>query len=152
MITIHPAATGLSAVCEPILRALPQWFGIEAANQMYIRDIHAQPTFVAYMDDSPVGFLTLTLHSKHAAEIHIMGVLPGYHRHGMGRALVEAAETHLQQQDYRFLQVKTLSPKHPDEGYKHTRAFYQALGFCWLEEFPDLWGTHNPCLQLVKAL
>ena len=51
-----------------------------------------------------------------------------------------------------FLQVKTLSDKHPDAGYAKTRAFYLAMGFRLLEEFPDLWGPTNPCWQLMKAL
>ena len=25
-------------------------------------------------------------------------------------------------------------------------AFYQAVGFLPIEEFPDLWGAENPCL------
>ena len=51
-----------------------------------------------------------------------------------------------------FLQVKTLSGKHPDEGYKKTRAFYLADGFRPLEEFPNLWGLENPALQLIKVV
>ena len=43
-----------------------------------------------------------------------------------------------------FLQVKTLSAKHPDEGYEKTRAFYLAYGFRPLEEFPDLWSPESP--------
>jgi GNAT superfamily N-acetyltransferase len=155
LIRIQPPVLGLSQQTEPILRSLPQWFGIEEATQMYIRDVAANPTFLAVdtqADNLPVGFLTLTRHSPYSAEIHVMAVLPGYHRRGVGRALNAAAEEHLRAASVRFLQVKTLSDKHPDEGYKKTRAFYLALGFVLLEEFPDLWGAHNPCWQLVKAL
>jgi hypothetical protein len=51
-----------------------------------------------------------------------------------------------------FLQVKTLSAAHPDEGYQKTRAFYVACGFHPLQEFPDLWAADQPALQMVKAL
>lgn len=51
-----------------------------------------------------------------------------------------------------FLQVKTLSAKHPDEGYEKTRAFYLAYGFRPLEEFPTLWSPESPALQLIKAI
>lgn len=155
MIEIKPAALGLSDAVEPILRALPQWFGIEHATQMYIRDAGANPTFLAVdtdRDNLPVGFLTLMKHSDHAAEIYVMAVLPDYHRKGVGRALNAAAEAQLRAEGVTFFQVKTLSDKHPDEGYKKTRAFYLALGFRLLEEFPDLWGPHNPCWLLVKTL
>lgn len=155
MIEIQPAALGLSDAVEPILRALPQWFGIEQATQMYICEAGQQPTFLAVdveHDNGPVGFLTLLRHSPYSAEIYVMGVLPEYHRRGVGRALVYAAERQLRAEGVCFFQVKTLSNKHPDPGYQKTRAFYLAMGFRLLEEFPDLWGAHNPCWQLVKAL
>lgn len=155
MIEIKPAALGLSGAAEPILHALPQWFGIEEATQMYIVAAGENPTLQAInteFDNSPVGFLTLLQHSDDASEIYAMGVLPEYHRHGVGRALIQAAENYLRELGVMFLQVKTLSDKHPSEDYKKTRAFYQAMGFRLLEEFPDLWGPDNPCQQLIKVL
>ena len=81
-----------------------------------------------------------------------MGVLPQYHRRGVGRALLRTAEERLAEGGIEYLQVKTLSPAKADAGYARTRAFYQANGFRVLEEFPTLWGTENPALQLVKRL
>ena len=51
----------------------------------------------------------------------------------------------------RLLQVKTLGPSDPDEGYRRTRRFYQAVGFEPLEELVGLWPG-NPCLIMVKVL
>jgi ribosomal protein S18 acetylase RimI-like enzyme len=96
--------------------------------------------------------VTLVQHSSASAEIYVMGVLPAYHRRGVGRALLESAEAYLRARGTQFLQVKTLSDKHPDEGYRKTRAFYAAMGFVLLEEFPDLWSAANPCWQLIRAL
>lgn len=141
---------GLSAVCAPILRALPEWFGIEAATQDYIETIETLPTLLAEMDGQPVGFLTIKQHSPYAAEIYVMGVRPDAHRCGVGRALQAHAETYLRQQGVEYLQVKTLSSAHPDAGYAKTRAYYLAMGFRPVEEFPTLWGEANPCLMLVK--
>jgi ribosomal protein S18 acetylase RimI-like enzyme len=155
MIEIEPAALGLSGAVEPILRALPGWFGIEAATQAYIQAAAEHPTLLAIdtaRADRPIGFLTLWHHSADAAEVYVMGVLPEYHRRGVGRALIMAAERHLRAQGVTFLQVKTLSARHPDAGYAKTRAFYRAMGFRLLEEFPDLWGPQSPCWQLVKVL
>jgi ribosomal protein S18 acetylase RimI-like enzyme len=143
---------GRSAMCAPILAALPAWFGIAAATQQYIRDIEQRPTLVAWDDGQPVGFLRLTHHNPVAAEIHVMGILPTYHRRGIGRSLVTHAETRLRQQDVRLLQVKTVSADVPSEPYARTRAFYLAMGFLPLQVFPTLWGAANPCLQLVKWL
>jgi ribosomal protein S18 acetylase RimI-like enzyme len=157
MIEIKAAALGLSASVEPILRALPQWFGIESSVQMYVQHAGQHPTLLAMNSDHgenapPVGFLTVMKHSPAAAEIYVMGILPACHRKGIGRALVRAAEDHLRAEGIKFLQVKTLSDEHPDEGYKKTRAFYKAMGFTLLEEFPDLWGPLNPCWQLIKKI
>ncbi len=155
MIEIKPATLGLFGAVEPILHALPQWFGIEEATRMYIDAAGKHPTALAVdvgRDNLPVGFLTLLQHSADSVEIYVMGVLPDYHRCGVGRALVEASERQLRDRGVTFFQVKTLSDKHPDESYRKTRAFYRAMGFRLLEEFPDLWGSENPCWQLVKVL
>jgi len=143
---------GQAAVCEPILRALPEWFGIEEATRQYVQDVEELPTFLALVQGQVVGFLSVRQHSEYAAEVHVMGVRPQQHRKGIGRALMDAAEAHLRGRGVEYLQVKTLSPAHPDEGYAKTREFYQAVGFRPLEEFPELWGPANPCLQMIKSL
>ncbi len=143
---------GRSFVCEPILRSLPQWFGIEEATNQYILDIEESPTFLAQDGDESVGFLTLVEHSAYSVEIHVMAVLPEMHRRGVGKALVREAERYLRRRGIEYLQVKTLSARHPDEFYARTRRFYLAMGFRPLEEFPDLWGPGNPCLQMIRHL
>jgi chloramphenicol 3-O-phosphotransferase/ribosomal protein S18 acetylase RimI-like enzyme len=143
---------GLAAVCEPILRALPAWFGIERAVLQYVRDIETMPTILACVGGQVLGFLTLKVHNSYAAEIHVMGVRPEAHHQGIGRALLDRAEAYLAQQGIDYLQVKTLSAVHPDQWYAKTRAFYQAMGFCPLEELPDFWDAENPCLMMVKKL
>lgn len=150
--TIQGPFLARSRVCEPILRSLPQWFGIEAANVQYLKDIEELPTFLALVDGRVIGFLTIRIHDEYAAEIHIVAVRPEAHRQGIGRALLAEAEKYLGQRGIEYLQVKTLSPSHPDEGYARTRAFYQAMGFRPLEEFHDLWGPENPCLMMIKHL
>ncbi|VAW39807.1 hypothetical protein MNBD_CHLOROFLEXI01-342 [hydrothermal vent metagenome] len=141
-----------SEICEPILRALPDWFGIEESTQAYVRDTAVLPTFIARDTDQPVGFLTIKHHSDYAAEIQVMGVLPEWHRRGVGQALLAASEAHLRQLGVEYLQVKTLSSRHPDLFYGRTRAFYLSMGFRPLEEFSTLWGEANPCLQLIKII
>ena len=152
MIEIQGPLLGQAHLCEPILRALPDWFGIEEATRQYVADTAVLPTLLAFHTNQPVGFLTLKQHTPYAAEIHVMAVLPDWHRHGVGRALLAASEAYLRSQHVEFLQVKTLSAMDPDEGYGRTRQFYLAMGFRPLQEFPLLWGEDNPCLQLIKFL
>jgi len=141
---------GKSDICEPILRSLPQWFGVEQSNIQYLKDIETLPTFLASIDGKVVGFLTINRHNEYAAEIHIMGVHPEVHRRGIGRSLIARVEEFLQHQGIEYWQVKTLGPSHPDKNYAKTRAFYMAMGFRPLEEFKELWD--DTCLLMVKGL
>ncbi len=149
---IEGPLSGSASRCAPILRALPGWFGIESAVQHYLDEIDELPTFLALSEGQVAGFLALKVHTDYAGEIYVMGVRPEAHRRGTGRALVEAAEAWLREQDVEYLQVKTLGPSHPDPGYAKTRAFYAQMGFRPLEEFLTLWDEHNPCLLMIKRL
>jgi ribosomal protein S18 acetylase RimI-like enzyme len=143
---------GQGPVCEAVLRALPEWFGIEEATVQYIHDVDELPTFVAFVDGRAVGFMSVMQHFPQAAELYVLGVLPEMHRQGVGQALLSAVEAYLREQGVEYLQVKTLSASHPDPGYAKTRAFYESVGFRPLEEFPTLWDEANPCLLMVKTV
>ena len=102
--------------------------------------------------DQVIGFVTLRETSADALELHVMGVLPSWHRRGIGRALVERAASYARAEGYSLLHVKTLAPSDPDPGYAATRAFYASVGFRPLEVLPQVWGPENPCLLLVRPL
>lgn len=152
IIEIDGPFLGKAAICEPILRSLPQWFGIETSNRQYIQDINSMPTFIALINGEASGFLTLKRHNKYSEEIDIIAVKPNMHRKGIGSAMLSKAEEYLNQNGVEYLQVKTLSSKHPDANYASTRAFYLAAGFRPLEEFSNIWGEQSPTLLLVKRL
>lgn len=139
-------------VCERVLRALPQWFGIESATLGYIESAGQMPSFVAYEGDEAVGLVLFKRHFERSAEVYLIGVLPEQHRRGVGRALLATGECWLREQGVQYLQVKTLSAEHPDAGYGRTRQFYLGVGFSPLEIFPTLWHPSNPCLMLIKVL
>ena len=151
-VVVSGPGLGRGEECEVILRGLPEWFGIESAIVDYVRDIEVMPTFVAKKGEELVGFLTVKRHFEGSAEIQVMGVLPGWHRRGVGRMLVERAEEWLRGEGVEFFQVKTVSGSSADENYARTRAFYEAMGFGPLEEFPLLWDERNPCLLMVKGI
>jgi GNAT superfamily N-acetyltransferase len=136
---------------ERILRALPDWFGIESALVNYVEDARSHPVIGARVDQRVVGILVQHETSDVASEVHLLAVEPGLHRRGVGRALMAAAEARLTGTAVRLFHVKTLGPSDPDEHYARTRAFYESLGFLPLEELADLWPG-NPCLILVKPL
>jgi GNAT superfamily N-acetyltransferase len=141
-----------SSVCIPILRMLPDWFGIESAILNYEQEIEQLPTFLAKADGGVLAFLSLKRHNFFSAEIYVMAVRPEAHRGGIGRALVEAADSYVRGLGVEYMQVKTLGASRPNEEYARTRAFYEAMGFRPLEEIPQIWDEKNPCLILVKRL
>jgi len=149
--SIRPVRGDEVAACERILRALPEWFGIEEALRRYVADVPRLETLVAAEAGEVIGFLSIKRHNPSSAEIHVIGVHPDHHGRGIGRALMDAAEAALRADGTEFLQVKTLGPSRPNEPYERTRGFYRHLGFRPLEE-NDLWGEGNPCLILVKHL
>ena len=151
-VTISGPVADSGTQAGAILRELPEWFGIPAAIDRYVEEIPALPAWLALDDARAVGFLTTKRHTPVASELYVLGVLPGYHRRGIGRRLLAHAEEALRGDGIRLLQVKTLGPSHPSAAYGRTRAFYAAMGFLPLEELPDLWGAGNPCLLLVKCL
>jgi GNAT superfamily N-acetyltransferase len=143
---------GKGAACEQVLRALPEWFGIEEDLVKYGQDIDNLPTFIAEQEGDVLGFISLKQHFAWSWEVYVMGVCPGMHRQGLGKVLMQTAEVYALRQGGEYLQVKTLGFSHPDEAYARTRAFYQAVGFSPLEEFNQIWDAANPCLILVKKL
>lgn len=135
-----------------LLATVPEWFGLEEANQEYIdaarhmetwsvRDEHGRVIGVTLVDrDFPVS-----------ADIHFMVVDRAWHGRGVGSAMLRAVASASRADGVRLLQVKTLGPSHSDAGYARTRHFYEKCGFLPLEE-TDLWGKDNPCLFMVMPL
>jgi len=140
---------------EPILRSVPEWFGIEESTKAYIEASGRMPTFVAWVSENGVdrdaGFVAIARHFEHAAEVHCMAVHRDFHGHGIGTALLRHAEHRLAGSGVRYLQVKTQGPSRPNAGYARTLHFYESRGFTRLEEMNGLWPG-IPCLILVKGL
>jgi len=143
---------GAGDICAEVLATVPHWFGMSEANLEYRRVSDRHPTVVAMTDGRAVGFATVIGHSAHAAELHVMAVRPEFHRKGIGRTLVGAAEERLRSEGVEYLQLKTVSESAGDQPYLRTLAFYTALGFRVLEEMPTLWDADNPAVLLIKRL
>ena len=142
-----------SETCREILQALPEWFGIPEAIDAYARGAADLPMIVARNQSGLViGFISLKPQTSSAVEAYVLGIRREWHRKGIGRSLIEAAERMARQRGATFLTVKTLADTHPDPHYQATRRFYEAIGFQPLEVFPSLWSPKHPCLLMVKPL
>lgn len=140
-----------ASVAKAILTALPEWFGIPSAVDAYVKDSAGKPFFCAYQNEIPVGFLYLKETGAHTAELAVMGVLPQYHRQGVGRCLFSAAKQAAAQLGYSFIQVKTVQMGKYDS-YDATNRFYISLGFKELEVFKTLWDEDNPCQIYIMSI
>jgi XTP/dITP diphosphohydrolase len=149
---VEPATVEKPRICGSILRALPEWFGVEEAIRRYASEAESLPMFAAMEAGQAVGFVTIRRQTADSSEIHALGVRAGWHRRGIGRRLLAQAAIHARGHGAAFLVVKTLSASRPDPAYDRTRRFYGAMGFRPLLELPTLWSTENPCSIMVKVL
>ena len=149
---ILEATTGTADACEPVLRSVPDWFGIEEANRAYLEAIERLPTVRAVEGAETIGFVSIEQHFESSFELHVLAVRRDRHRRGVGRAMLAAAEAWVASRGGGFLQVKTLSASANCEHYDRTSRWYEAMGFVPQTEFPTLWDEHNPCLQMIKAV
>ena len=139
------------AVSRKILEALTDWFAVEENREAYIMKSPGKKFIAAYEGDSAVGFLYLSQTGRETVEIAVMGVLQEFHRHGVGKKLVEKAKEVAKDAGYSFMQVKTVKLG-MYEDYDRTNYFYQSLGFKEFEMMPLLWDEANPCQIYVRAL
>ena len=144
------ASQDKSAICNDILRALPNWFGVEESIVDYVAGVADKHFFAIYDGDAAIGFVSLLVHNPHTAEIYVMGIKDAYHRQGLGKKIVAICEDFCRAHNMDFLTVKTLAPTREDANYDKTRMFYTSVGFKPLEVFPTLWDEANPCLFMAK--
>ena len=141
-----------SSICNDILRALPNWFGVETSIIEYTNLVQDMPFYIALENNKPIGFVAIKIHNRYAAEISVMGILSKYHRCGIGKKLVSRCEEYCVENGYKFLTVKTLDESRASISYEKTRLFYLGVGFYPLEVFPLHWDKDNPCLFLAKCI
>ena len=151
-IVVEEKGKAKSRICDDILRALPQWFGIEESIVEYVADVATLPFFVAELFGTPVGFCATTDHFGCHADLHVLGIFSPLHGRGIGTAMLDEVSRECRDRGIRYLTVKTLDASHPDKNYAATRKFYEACGFQPFEVLPTLWGEANPCLVMIKEL
>jgi ribosomal protein S18 acetylase RimI-like enzyme len=151
IVEIH---AGKTALCREILKALPEWFGIPEAIDIFAQGVEGQPMLACRGggDGAVLGFVSLRVHTAVAAEAYVLGIRRAWHRRGIGRSLFAAAAALLRERGICFLTVKTLAATNPDPSHAATRGFYEAIGFAPIEVFPELWNPGNPCLLMLKPV
>ena len=138
-------------IADRVLHALPDWFGLPESTARYVAECRTLPFWAGFEGERAVGFLALKQTGPKTAEICVMGILPEYHRRGLGCRLWQTAKAWARDEGYRYAQVKTVAEgRYPE--YDRTNAFYRAVGFEELECFPTLWDEWNPCQIYVQYI
>ena len=76
------------AIAAHVLAALPDWFGLPESTAEYVRRSREMPFWAEIAEEEESrGFIALRETSPWTREIYVMGVLPRYHRQGVGRTL-----------------------------------------------------------------
>ena len=153
-VTCESSSANSRKLLEALTARLPQWFGQAESNRHYAEQAEHLESWVARVGEQAVGLLLLKRHSPTSAEIYWLGIDPDRHRRGVGRALVEAVERRLREEEARFLFVQTLHPGVDYEPYARTRAFYERLGFSFAltTHFGPTGPSADPLAYYLKTL
>ena len=131
-----------SELCGVILGTLPGWFGRPEANAHYCDEIVDRAVFAAVIDGMSRGLIALEYHFGLTCNIWLLGVMPQFHRRGIGAELIACAEREACLRKCRQLAVETVSPRMNSPEYEITRRFYRRLGFIPFVEFEPAPGDH----------
>lgn len=144
-LTIHLLnASESEQVCRALTLSLPEYFGIQEANERYAKGVRELITFGAKFNGIYAGLISLEMPFPNNANIYWMAVKKEYHGQGIGCSLLKYAETYCSKQ-CTSMTVETLSPVEEDPNYIKTYAFYRRNGFEPLFEL----NTYGPDFKMV---
>lgn len=142
-----------SCYTREILEKLPKWFGNKQALDDYVEKVKSFPYWAALdTEKNCIGFFSVKIHYSHTGEIFVCGVIPEYHRNGIGKAIYKEIEKFFLKNGCKYVIVKTLSETAVYEPYDLTRKFYKDIGFESLITLTEMWDEDNPCLIMFKSL
>ena len=153
--TIEPLTAANAAACDAVIASLPYHFGDPTGIRDCAEAVRTQRGWVALIDGAVAGFITLHPHFEGSAEITWMAVHADHRRHGIGRALIDAACAAASADGARMLCVLTLGPSVPEDAadnYEGTRRFYRVNGFVPLRELGLREWNDSHALILARAL
>lgn len=124
MIRALSSPEAASRACARLINALPDWFGIPAANAAYVAGVADCICHGAFdKSGTCVGLVALRSHFGSTLEIWWMAVAPDRHRQGIGAKLMAVAQDEAIRLGCRDMVLITLGEESGDPGYEATRRF-----------------------------
>ncbi len=94
-------------VCANIINALPEWFGNQEHNKNYISGTADRRCFAAAIDEKYIGLIAIEELYQYNLNIYWFGVLPQYHRQGIGTKLLQKIYTYCYCNNINSITVET---------------------------------------------
>ena len=139
-----------SEIAKDVLDQLPEWFGNEEAKKDYIIKVRSTEMWKAVNGEEIIGFISIKIHHEFTGDIYVFGIKKDYHHKGIGKQLLNTAETYVKGLGCKRIIVKTLSDTVNYQPYLDTLKFYLANNYERLITFTEFWDSENPCLMLMK--
>lgn len=104
----------------------PDWRASQSAA--VLASVRGHRAWVAVSEGTPVGFVTVVLHSSEAGEIDMLAVAPEAQRRGIGQTLIETALDYMRSQGVTRAELGTGG----DPAHAAARRAYERAGFVGL--------------------
>jgi GNAT superfamily N-acetyltransferase len=155
-IITDPISAEKKQACIEITKQLPTWFGQEESNKQYAEDALKYPALLVKDDDNRnIGLLVYKTTfdeqlDRDVIDIHWLGVMPEYHRKGLGKELAHQTALIALENNIQTLTVETLDPAAKDESYLKSYSFYLDFGFKTYHKFS--YGEKTPMIKMRTFL
>ena len=140
-----------------ILRATPEFTSEEVTVAGELCDYYLEDPsgsgyhiFVAESDSSIVGYICFgpTPLTEGTWDVYWVAVAPQKQRQGIGKVMMEFAETRMREAKARLILIETSSKPN----YERTRRFYEAQSYETICRIPDFYTPGDDLIILQKRL
>ena len=102
------------------------WEIRQAAEVGALLDNQPDQVWLAMENDSLVGFVSATIHPEdQMGEVTIIAVTPNAQKRGIGKSLLEFAESYIKGKGMKMVMVETVG----DSGHEPARKAYESVGY-----------------------
>ena len=139
-------------VTRRVLTDLSEWFTSRADIEKSAMMSMDHPMYAAYLGDEILGFSVVKAHNEKIADVYKIGIVKDYHRNGIGKVLLSAAEDYAREHGFDYIMVRL--PAAPKKGspLEGTCGFFADCGYMPFDRFRELKNELDQKLCLAKFI